>query len=240
MLIPVMQNRYVGDIGDYAKYALLRAIGREHQLGVAWYLYPDEGHNADGKHTSYLDAPAQWRDLDPDLFDGLKSLVSQDQRCVDSIERAQLLPSGQFHSRVLSSDLRTYGERAAWRQQWFEHVLSDLGECNFVFADPDNGLCGDERFRAGRRKDWKRLPISEARALAEGRTAVIYHHNSRWPGGHEAEIRHWMSELGEGTMALKWSAYGSRTFFVMNAPADMQGRLNAFAADWGSKASLFR
>ena len=42
-----MQNRYVGDIGDFGKYGLLRAhFGRKYQiplrLGVVWYLFPDE------------------------------------------------------------------------------------------------------------------------------------------------------------------------------------------------------
>ena len=43
-----MQNRYTGDIGDFAKYGLLRALCPGHRLGVAWYLYPDESHNEDG------------------------------------------------------------------------------------------------------------------------------------------------------------------------------------------------
>ena len=31
-----MQDQFVGDIGDYAKYALLRAVIGNKQLGVAW------------------------------------------------------------------------------------------------------------------------------------------------------------------------------------------------------------
>ena len=33
-----MQDRYTGDIGDFAKYGLLRALEAGHRLGVAWYL----------------------------------------------------------------------------------------------------------------------------------------------------------------------------------------------------------
>lgn len=36
-----MQNRYTGDIGDYVKYALLRALIKGHRLDVAWYLSPN-------------------------------------------------------------------------------------------------------------------------------------------------------------------------------------------------------
>jgi hypothetical protein len=57
-----MQNRYVGDIGDYGKYALLRhlcacATGKSLRLGVIWCLFPDETINNDGKHISYLKDP---------------------------------------------------------------------------------------------------------------------------------------------------------------------------------------
>lgn len=52
-----MQNRYTGDIGDFAKYGLLRALGEGNKLGIVWYLYPDESHNEDGKHTAYLTKP---------------------------------------------------------------------------------------------------------------------------------------------------------------------------------------
>lgn len=46
-----MQDRYTGDSGDYIKYVLLRALSLGLKLGVAWYLYPDEDHNSDGKHV---------------------------------------------------------------------------------------------------------------------------------------------------------------------------------------------
>ena len=42
-----MQNRYTGDIGDFGKYGLLRALCspvgeiQRLQLGVVWYLMKD-------------------------------------------------------------------------------------------------------------------------------------------------------------------------------------------------------
>ena len=74
-----MQNRYTGDIGDYIKYALLRAISPGIKLGVAWYLYPDEGHNSDGKHVQCINDPQRWRHLYPELFDALKCIVAGDR-----------------------------------------------------------------------------------------------------------------------------------------------------------------
>ena len=48
-----MQDRYFGDVGDFGKYGLLRVLcglwgGPNFKLGVVWYLFPDENHNADG------------------------------------------------------------------------------------------------------------------------------------------------------------------------------------------------
>jgi len=50
-----MQDRYTGDIGDFAKYGLLRYIldRADVTLGINWYLVPDEAHNRDGRHNRY-------------------------------------------------------------------------------------------------------------------------------------------------------------------------------------------
>lgn len=46
-----MQNRYVGDIGDFGKLGLLRQLHKTGlSIGVNWYLTPDETHNGDGWH----------------------------------------------------------------------------------------------------------------------------------------------------------------------------------------------
>ena len=107
-----------------------------------------------------------------------------------------------------------------------------------MFADPDNGLCEDDNFSYGRVASWKRLPLSEARALAEGRTAVLYHHNTRRKGGHALEIDYWVERLGEATRALRWRAFSNRTFFIVNPSPCISARLESFAKDWAPEASL--
>ena len=86
-LLLYMQDRYTGDIGDYIKYALLRALSPGLKLGIAWYLYPDENHNSDGKHVQYLQDPQRWRHLDPELFDALKQIV-ESNRSVSAVAAA--------------------------------------------------------------------------------------------------------------------------------------------------------
>lgn len=86
-----MQNRYTGDIGDYVKYGLLRALADGRRLGVAWYLFPDEDHSDDGRHVDYLHGHGRCRGHDPDLFDVLKGIVIDDRRNIAAVERSGIL-----------------------------------------------------------------------------------------------------------------------------------------------------
>ena len=107
-----------------------------------------------------------------------------------------------------------------------------------VFADPDNGLVADDRFRPERKEDAKRIPLAEATALAEGRTAVIYHHNGRRAGGHLSEIRCWMGQLPGCSCAYYWRRWSNRTFFFINLDAEAERRLRRFVERWESHGEL--
>lgn len=56
-----MKNQYFGDINDYRKYSLLRAIIRAggFRIMAAWMLTPDDA-STDGKFVSYLENPDKW------------------------------------------------------------------------------------------------------------------------------------------------------------------------------------
>src|SRR5580658_1058799 len=96
-----MQNRYVGDIGDYLKLGILRALSPGHLLGVAWWLFPGTGDNNDGKHIGYLSRPDLWRHCDPKLFDALGEIVSSGQRDVQALEASNILAGTIFASDVI-------------------------------------------------------------------------------------------------------------------------------------------
>jgi hypothetical protein len=96
-----MQNRYVGDIGDYVKLAILRALSPRYRLGVAWWLHPDESHNRDGRHIGYVARPDQWRRFDPQLFDILSKIVSSGARSVRAFEAVSVLPGALFASKEI-------------------------------------------------------------------------------------------------------------------------------------------
>ena len=81
-----MQDRYAGDVGDFLKLGLLRALTAgvdAPRLGVNWYRTADESHNADGKHIGYLEPSNRHhrtlRACDPDLMARLDGVVRSDR-----------------------------------------------------------------------------------------------------------------------------------------------------------------
>lgn len=235
-----MQDCYVGDIGDFGKYGLLRALSKSRQLGIAWYLYPNEKNTGDGRHVKYLEQPQKWRCLDPQLFDGLNRLVRENRRCVAAVQADCLLPGATFADTLLHFDIASgaWPKRRTWRAEWFDVTCARLSPCDIVFADPDNGLCLDSRYSSSTQKDQKRLPLDEALRLSNGRPTVIYHHNSRFPGGHRQEIQCWMERLPSCSHAFYWRATSPRTFFVINSDPTTIERLSVFAVKWQRAGEL--
>ena len=229
-----MQNRYAGDVGDFVKYGLLRAVAGNVKIGIAWYLHPDEAKSSDGRHTAYLERPNEWRHVDCELFDALKEIVDSGHRSVAEVQSASLLPGATFADEPLDvSDVRVR-DRASWRQKWFDDVLDRLAGCELVFADPDNGLRTDRNFRPTRAESTKSIPLSEAEALSHGRPTVLYHHNTRRKGGHFSEIEDWQRELPGRVHAYYWRRWSGRTFFLLNLDAKMLERLHSFAHRWSA------
>ncbi|WP_344842124.1 hypothetical protein [Celeribacter arenosi] len=222
----------MGDIGDFAKFSMLQSVSEERSLGVAWYRYPDENHNADGKHVAYLDAPETWRDRSPQVFDVLGEMVKRNERSLAMVERSRLFPDATFSNQILETTEVSSLKRQEWRRNWFRTVSDDLSSCDIVFADPDNGLRSDRKFRFGAKKQWKSIPVSEARVLATDRPAIIYHHNSRFKGGHEAEIGHWQEAL-DCDFAIRVRYSNVRTYFFLNADAALKERARSWVVNFG-------
>jgi len=224
-----MQDRYAGDVGDFVKLGLLRALSNGRRLGIAWYRFPDEDHNGDGRHVSYLQHSDSYERLDPALFNHLRNVV-KDARSVSS-----LLPMlEEAISSDESLDLANVParNRRDWRRVWFKNMMDSLSSCDLVFADPDNGIVDDADWRKGRAKFGKQMPLEEVKAFSYGRCAVIYHHNTRRSGGHDAEVDYWMREIDMPCLAVRATAYSPRTFFVVNPDDKAEVRIRAFCQNW--------
>lgn len=234
-----MQNRYVADIGDYVKFAILRTLAFDRNLGVVWWLFPDEHHNEDGGHREYLERPNEWRKFDPDLFDGLLDVEKRKERNVHAIEEATILPNTVFVPDPVPCDMIPFSLRPMARKNWLDKVKTKLKDCSLVFLDPDNGIAS-ENLRPTQRRAGKSVTAEEIRVLQEGdRTTVVYHHQSRFKGGHSSEKDELTKRLTrEGLRvsgALRASPWSARLFFIINGSKELHDRADCLAQQWHGK-----
>ena len=169
-----MKNQYFGDINDYRKYGLIRAIllaGNLRTL-IAWMLTRDDSRT-DGQTTGYLEQPDRWAGFDPELFNTLRTALRRNaRRDVSLIEQTNLLPHAEYFSAIVP-------DAALERAQWFKALARRAQSCDLVFLDPDNGLEVKSR-PYGRKDSSKHLFWSEAKALWDiGPSLLIYQHFPR-------------------------------------------------------------
>jgi hypothetical protein len=230
-----MQNRYVGDIGDYLKLAILRTLSPGYRLGVAWWLHRDENHNGDGRHTGYQQRPEQWRHFDPELFDALAKIVASNRRNIRALEAANILPGAIFANEPMPVG-GPLPRRLLDRRRWFENVQRALGRADVLFADPDNGLA-PVGYSHGSAKAGKSILLNELHELASpGRCLIVYHHQTRRKGGHQLEVAYWADRLQASGFAsvdaLRAKPYSPRVYFLLNAPADIRQRAKQIEDHW--------
>ena len=155
-----MQNKYVGDIGDFGKNGLLRHLTgmREDakpkdalRSGVVWYLFPDEKSkkpgSGDGRLTGYLcdkrDNHKKFRNCDTNLYDELHNIVYKEKkREVLRIQTSGMLPKDTYYYAHSLSYLPRESEtsKKTRREAWLKGALDATREAKLVFVDPDNGI----------------------------------------------------------------------------------------------------
>lgn len=168
-----MKHQYVGDINDYRKYALLRALsaGGANRIGVCWMLTPDDG-GADGGKLAYLVQPDRHRRFDPELFDILAYAAAEpDRRRLETIEDSGAVPNAFYYNELLPDEL---SGRAAFMDQ----CAATFANADLVFFDPDNGL--EVSLPKGRKNSSKYLYLDEVASFYKsGKSLLIYQHFPR-------------------------------------------------------------
>ena len=215
-----MQNRYTGDIGDFSKLGLLRALqAAGFSIGLNWYLTPDETHNTDGRHVDYL-KQEKYRACDPGLWLGLKAIVDGENREVRYMENDDILRAA-FFSDCLDFRRKKKAKRIDDRAEWFEESLSKMTGNDIVCVDPDNGLVVPSA--KGRPKENKYvLPEELAAYYAQGSTVVYYQHKARYKDEHYTKQ---LEELlrredlpGASGLALKFEKVSQRYYMFIIQP----------------------
>ena len=218
----------MNDIGDYAKYALLRALCEsgpaEVRLGVIWYLTEHAAHNGDGRKRAHLSGEG-WEELDPELLGAMRRIESrlrgQDDLNLNLIETSEILPAETaYFSEAVPHAGGSAQQRAADRAAWFERARKAVKDCNFIFLDPDNGL-EVRSAPATSPQAGKYASVQEITTLLEtGASVVLYQHGNRtpWPTQRERIC----TQISSGTAqpltirTLRFGAYGVRAFFCIS------------------------
>lgn len=234
-----MQDRYVGDLGDFGKFGMLKklCLGIESPpektitLGVVWYLVPDESHNDDGKHVRYLDInPSnnrRFREGDPLLYDTLGEIVREGKRNISRIrEREVLPPTTKYYDEPLSfggmpnNSPQARQARHDYRNQWINNALEITKDCDMIFVDPDNGIevPSVQRYQ---KTGPKYVFFEELQPyIKRGQSLVIYHHLCR-TGSAEEQIMERLGQIKEKldvsdrVFALLYKRGTLRTFFII-------------------------
>src|SRR5690349_23375902 len=121
------------DIGDYLKLSILRNLSSGYRLGVAWWLFPDEAHNGDGRHVGYLNRPDQWRHFEPEVFDALHRVVSSGDRNVRTLQASHLIPGATYADDVIPNS-GPIAQRLSARRAWLVGVHGHSNKSTFCFS----------------------------------------------------------------------------------------------------------
>ena len=247
-----MQNKYVGDVGDFANNGLLRWLcGKPElekadedspegklKLGVVWYLYHDDERA--GGRTDYLKKPERFRDCDPKLYKFLGQLVKNGNRNIKAIQQGEILPKGTaYYAKCRCS--------YAGHEEWLRCALSATDEAELVFVNPDNGIAKEAEPPCTKDSSKHVYTNDLKRFVKRGQSLVIYQHTVRNKGKALKQIQCFSHrlrlELGVPDIrvhALWYRAEVARLYFIVVQPGKHQHiieeRLRKFySSEWCKK-----
>ena len=236
-----MQNRYVGDAGDYAKHGLLRRLSGltdpetpapDLRLGLVWYMHVDELHGADktkiadfGGFTAFLDPGHKDAELhrrcDPDLWEKLRQFVDEGRRCVHCIHGSGILPADTlYYDALLHYPIHLpRPDRKRNRNLWLAAALQATAAADLVCVDPDTGIAKPEQML--RLRGPKFTYISDLQEFwNREQSLVVYQHTDRVLGSAQdvaAKLRDGLP--GAEPIPMRYRHGASRVFFVLPQPA---------------------
>jgi len=169
-----MKNQYFGDINDYRKYGLLRALTGQGTWSsmICWMLTEDDDR-PDGGKLDYLLKPDTWRGYDEELFDTIReAVVVKGERSVRITKEKDLIPGADYYETLLADDKTA-------RTEYFAQFLQEAHGKDLYFFDPDNGM-EVPSIPIGRKNSSKYLYWQELKGLHEKDASVlIYQHFPR-------------------------------------------------------------
>jgi hypothetical protein len=183
-----VQDKYVGDIGDYGKFGLLRFLSKacpEISIGINWYYVgseTDKGENSDGRFIEYLDEKPEESDLqkcDPGLIEILREIVLKNRRKVSELMKENIVPGATYYAEPLEySSPSDSGKNKSIREEWFDKSAKTLEKSDIIFTDEDNGVQVSS-VSPYSRKGKKYISYDEIEQYYKiGKSIIIYNHHS--------------------------------------------------------------
>ena len=225
-----MQERRFGSIGCLVKLAFLHHLQKGRRLAVCWYL-TGQGANRPlpQKHFAYLKRPTEFRNLAPEIFDTLKSIVESSTvglSYITALEASGVLNDAVFHHEQVP-------RRAALRKSWTTSLVDSVNKANLIFLDPDNGI-------QGRRLTPKHVALAEIAALRrQVRTLVTIQHQS----GQKLEVRSIAERLKsigcERLEVVRFRLVSSQFYVIVDYDNALDARISAFAKKWGNWVKVY-
>ena len=209
-----MQDRYTGDIGDFGKLGLLRALRREgFSVGVNWYLtLPTEAEKRKGDGSIRI--PEKYAVCDPELAAALDSIFALGaDRSIEALEAADLIEDARYYPAPV--DLKD-------RTTWHTRAMKTLEDCTLVFLDPDNGFIVRSAPPGSRRSAKYTLYREAAAYVSQGESVVVYQHRCRkeWDAYSRDiadKLREFSAVKDKPLLCVTFPRFSVRDYFIICA-----------------------
>ena len=207
-----MQDRFVGDIGDFGKYGLLRALTgiwpplppkERLSLGVVWYYREEKG-------LDYLRKSEEYRTCDEELFFHLNKIVTGSTRTIYAIEESEILGNDTtFYSTPVAQGKNK-------RKIWISDAVKLMQKKDIVFIDPDNGLSFKDSMSS------KHVSLSEVKQFFNPEQTIIIY-QSFWRQNQDVQMAEWTKSihrvlhLKKPPRIIRFSPHHPRAFIILPA-----------------------
>jgi len=232
-----MKNQYFGDVNDYRKYGLVRALTGYGTLSsmICWMLTEDVDR-PDGGKVSYLLQPDTWRGCDKELFDTIReAVIIEGERSVQVVKEKDIIPGADYYETLLTDD-------KIERSEYFAQFLQEAHGKDFYFFDPDNGM-EVPAVHFGRKNSSKYLYWQELKGIHEkGASVLIYQHFPREK--RDAFIARMVAEFQKRTAFEEITSFRTShvVFFLLALEKHMDvftSAIHHLVEQWGIPGSVW-
>lgn len=177
-----MKNQFVGDINDYFKYGLLRALTAQNNLrplGV-WWMLTENDAGTHGNKLDYLEDRRRYKACDTALYKALGRITKKENRHVFNIEKSKLIKGAKYwpsKGDSINNEAKFSHEKLSdpyKRALDFKKMLARFKNCHLIFIDPDNGI-ETKSVSKERHIRWHEI----ASLYVAGKSLVIYQHKAQ-------------------------------------------------------------